>query len=231
MDLNHSPQVIRTPVLALPLPRVKSVPRPPVLGALHSLLLHSVTLKRLSVDVESVIQELVAAADADGRASITYEQFVGAIEGLDSSVRAMLTATVFAKMPKDERGAVPIIAIARYLRQRMALRGVYAKMQTYDIDRDGCLSEQELENMVFDSIPHVPDLAVRELNIECIFRANIVIRPFKFVCCVHFRPCKRIFIPFTYFLPCESFSSLSTLTTPAESPSMYLRHRQPSQSG
>jgi hypothetical protein len=151
-----SSEAVAPVVLRLPIPRGGSARHTRTLpGAFESLLLHSVAVKRLSVDVESAISAL---SDSP---MLKYDQFLSIVDGLDSSLRAMLTATVFSQLPRDEHGAVPAVAIARYLRQRMALRGVYVKMNAYDADHDGCLSEQELENLIFDSIPHVADLAVR----------------------------------------------------------------------
>ena len=135
---------------ATPLPAALSTAR----GAFRSVVNYALTVKRLGVDVEGAISVLAAAGPTMG-----YDEYCTALDACPPGTRTALTTTLFASLPRDAEGRVPVAALIRYLRGRTALRALYARLLAYDSDHDGALAETDFENFVLDSIPYIAGLS------------------------------------------------------------------------
>ena len=101
---------------------------------------HAAAMRRLGVDINSTVEAL----SAKGLSTIGYDEYRETLELCPPEVRTMLTATIFASLPRDADGRVLVAALVQYLKSRMALRGLYARLMVYDSDHDGSLTEAEL---------------------------------------------------------------------------------------
>jgi len=68
------------------------------------------------------------------------------------------------QFPRDELGCVPFKLLARHLCTRVTCQAAWRRAAAYDSEGDGFLREHDLENMVFDAIPALPDLSTLQDN-------------------------------------------------------------------
>ena len=108
--------------------------------------------------------DLLLAATLLTRQPLNYDAYCLVRDQLPAKLSRLLTATLFARLPRGCDDVVAPLVLLQYLRESMVLRHVYRCLAMYDSVGDGCLREHDLENYIFEAIADAPELAALQDN-------------------------------------------------------------------
>ena len=102
---------------------------------------------------------LQEAAEQCGEGVLNYDVFCQVRDAAPLAIARLMTASAFSALPRDAEDCVSAAGVFAFLQARSAADGVRVALSAYDTDGRDALTEEQLENYVFDIIPVFPALA------------------------------------------------------------------------
>lgn len=105
------------------------------------------------------MEQLWTLLGAGKNVRLNYAEFVSAGQRAAVTIRPHFTSTVFLKFPQDQHGKIDACAFFRYVVIKIRRVQVRVPLTCYDTEGNGFLTEHDLENYVFEQLPHMRQLA------------------------------------------------------------------------
>ena len=93
---------------------------------------------------------------------LDYDAFCQVRDGAPPALAALMRGSDFAHLPRDGEGCVAAAAVHEYVCARVQVGVLRCQLSTYDVDSADGLTEEQLENYVFDLMPELPPLQALE---------------------------------------------------------------------
>lgn len=89
----------------------------------------------------------------DEERKLTYSAFVAIKQSLPEKFHRFFLANAFLKFVPDENGSISVLQFFNYVLRRVSLMQARHDLSVYDLDKDGYLTEEELQTYVSDLVP------------------------------------------------------------------------------
>ena len=102
---------------------------------------------------------LQTAAEQLGERTLNYDLFCQVRDASPLPIARLMSASAFAALPRNAADSVSCAGLFAFVQARVRTDNVRVALSAYDTDGRDALTEEQLENYVFDIVPVFPALA------------------------------------------------------------------------